>query len=142
MVSTRKKRQSNSRLVSQLDDFDQDVIIGYAMSNRQEYATVNESTADQEFTVGNSDGDPSTNENVIVKTSERCFIEKIDKEMGSFVDTVEDKIQNATSTAIDNIITLKIELAVWSIKAISGRYATSVMASSECGENIGVTVLF
>ena len=28
MVSTRKKKQSNRRLLSQLDDFDQDMIIG------------------------------------------------------------------------------------------------------------------
>ena len=32
MVSTRKKRQSNRRLLSQSDDFDQDVSIGNATS--------------------------------------------------------------------------------------------------------------
>ena len=51
MVSTRKKRQSNKRLLSQLDDFDQDMIIGNAASERQENVVVNEGTNDQDFTV-------------------------------------------------------------------------------------------
>ena len=34
MVSTRTKRQSNRRLLSQLDDFDQDMIVGNAASER------------------------------------------------------------------------------------------------------------
>ena len=42
MVSTRKKKQSNRRLLSQLDDFDRDVIIGNAVSERQENIVVNE----------------------------------------------------------------------------------------------------
>ena len=34
MVSTRKEKESNRRLLSELDDFDQDFIIGNALSNR------------------------------------------------------------------------------------------------------------
>ena len=48
MVSTRKKKQSNRRLLSQLDDYDQDIIIGNAASERQENI---EGTYDQGFTV-------------------------------------------------------------------------------------------
>ena len=69
-----------------------------------------------------------------LKTLEKCFNEKIDKEMGNIVDTVEDRIQNALLTAIDSIFILKIELAFRSMNASSGRDATSVMASSERGE--------
>ena len=54
MVSTRKKRQSNRRLVSQLDDFDQDMIIGNAASERQENIVVSEGTIDRDFSVGTS----------------------------------------------------------------------------------------
>ena len=58
MVSTRKKRQSNKRLLSELDDFDQDMIIGNAVSERQENAVVNEgSTNDREFTFSTSNND-------------------------------------------------------------------------------------
>ena len=46
MVSTPKKRQSNRRLLSQLDDFDQDMIIGNAVSERHENIAVNEGTSD------------------------------------------------------------------------------------------------
>ena len=52
MFSTRKKRQSNKRLLSQLDDFDQDMINGNAAIERQENVVVNEGTNDQDFTVG------------------------------------------------------------------------------------------
>ena len=51
MVSTRKKRQSNRRLLGQLDDFDQDTIIGNAVSERQENTVANEGFNDPDFTV-------------------------------------------------------------------------------------------
>ena len=67
MVSTRKKRQSNKRLLSQLDDFDQDMIIGNAVSKRQENAVVNEGTNDRDFTVGTSNNDSVVNGNAIMQ---------------------------------------------------------------------------
>ena len=51
MVSTRKKRQSNRRLLSQLHDFDQDMIIGNAASERQGNIVVNDGTNDPEIAV-------------------------------------------------------------------------------------------
>ena len=139
MVSTRKKRQSNKRLLSQLDDFDQDVIIGNAGGERQENVVVNESTNDRDFTVGTSNVIPITNESVLnVKTLERCFNERIDREMSNIVDTVEDRIQNAILTAIDNIVTPKIELAIRSINASSGRDVTSTSGNSERREYVGI----
>ena len=77
MVSTRRKTKSNGRFLSHLDDFEQDVFNGNAMNNRQDNTTVNEVTAEQEFTVGNSDGGQTFNEKVMnVKTLERCFKER------------------------------------------------------------------
>ena len=120
MVSTRKKRQSNKRLLSQLDDFDQDMIIGNATSARQERVVVNEGTNDQDFTVGTSNVSSIVNENAMnVKTLERCFNERIDREMSNIVDTFEDMIQNAILTAIDSIVAPKIESAIRSINASS-----------------------
>ena len=139
MVSTRKKRQSNKRLLSQLDDFEQDVFIGNAASKRQENVAVNEGTNDQEFTVGTSYDSSTVNGNAMsVKTLERCFNERIDREMNNIVDTVEDRIQNAILTAIDNIIVPKIELAIRSVNASSGRDVTSVSAHSERREYTGI----
>ena len=118
------------------------MIIGNAVSERQENAVVNEGTNDRDFTVGVSSNDSIVNGNAMsVKTMERCFNERIDREMSNIVDTVEDRIQNAILTAIDNIVTPKIELAIRSINASSGRDATSVSANSERGEHVGVKSL-
>ena len=62
--------------------------------------------------------------------------------MSNIVDTVEDRIHNAISTAIDSIVAPKIELANRSINASSGRDATSVTANSERGEHAGINVPF
>ena len=142
MVST-PKRQSNKRLLSQLDGFDQDMIIGNAVSERQENAVVNESTDDRDFTFGTSNSDSVVNGNAMsVKTLERCFNERIDKEMNNIVDTIEDRIQNAILTAIDNIIAPKNELAIRSKNASSGRDVTSVSANSEHREHVGINASF
>ena len=49
MVSTRKKRQSNRRLLSQFDDFDQDMVIGNTASERHENIVVSEGTNDRDL---------------------------------------------------------------------------------------------
>ena len=143
MVSTRKKRQSNKRLLSQLDDFDQDMIIGNAVSERQENAVVNTGTNDRDFTVSDRSNNTVVNESAInVKTLERCFNERIDKEMSNIVDTVEGRIQNAFLTAIEHIVVPKIELAIRSTNASSGRDVTSVTANSERGDRVGINASF
>ena len=143
MVSTRKKRQSSKRLLNQLDDFDQDMIIGNTTNERQDSVVVNEGTNDQDFTVGTSNVSSIVNENALdVKTLERCFNKRIDREMSNIVDTVEDRIQNAILTAIDNIVAPKIELAIRSINASSGRDVTSVSANSERREYMGINASF
>ena len=65
MVSTRMKRQSNTRLLSQLDDFDRDVIIGNAASERQENIVVSEGTNDRDFIVGTSSINIAINESTV-----------------------------------------------------------------------------
>ena len=144
MVSSRKKKQSNRRLLSQLEDFDQDMVYGNAASERQENVVINEGTDDGDFTVGISNIISVVNENeVSVKTLERRFNEKIDREMSNIVDAVQDRIQNAIFTAIENIVAPKIELAIRSINAPSGRDVTSgVTANSERGEHIGIQASF
>ena len=77
-----------------------------------------------------------------VKTLERCFNERVDREMNNIVDTVEDRIQKAILTAIDNIVAPKIELAIRSISASSGRDVTSVSVNSERREHAGINASF
>ena len=100
---------------------------------------VNEGTNDRDFTVGTSSNNSAVNGNATnVKTLARCFNERIDREMNNVVDTVEDRIQNAILTAIDNIVAPKIELAITSMNASSGRDATCVSANSERREHVGI----
>ena len=113
MVSTRKKRQSNRRLLNRLDDFDRDIIIGNTVNDWHENIIVNEGTVDQEFTANNFGSNFAANESLVEKkTLVRCFDARIGRETGSIVDTVEDRIQNAILTAIDSIFTPKIEFAI------------------------------
>ena len=77
-----------------------------------------------------------------VKTSEKCFNERINSERGIFVDTVEDRIQNAVLTALNSIVGPKIELAIKSLNSSSGEGATSVIANSEQGELVRINALF
>ena len=96
-----------------MDDFAQDVIIGDAAYSGQQNVEVNDGTTDRELTAKIIASFSTTNENgVNVQTLERCFNEMINREKGSIVDTVENKIQNAVLTAIDKIIVPKTELAV------------------------------
>ena len=143
MVSTRKKRQSSRMLLSQLDEFDQDMIFGNAANERQENVVVNEGTNGRDFTVSNSSNNAAVDESTVnVTTLERCFNGRIGKEMSNIVDTVEDRIQLAILTAIEKIVTPKIELAIRSINASSGRDVTSGTANSERGEQVGIDALF
>ena len=143
MVSTRKKRQSNRKLLSGLDDFDQGVFIGSAVNESQENAVANKGTKDRDLTTDTSNNNIAINESTVkAKTLERCFNERNDKEMSNIVDTVEDRIQNAILTAIDNIVAPKIELAIRSINASSGQDAISVTAISERGEHVGISASF
>ena len=89
MVSTRNKRQLSRSLLSQLDDFDPDMIIGNTSSERQENVVADGGTNDQDFTVSNSGNNTAVNESAVnVKTLEKCFNERIDREMSNIVDPV------------------------------------------------------
>ena len=118
------------------------MVISNAFSERQENIVANEGTNDRDFTVGTSSKNVAINESTVnLKTLERCFNERIDREMSNIFDTVEDRIQNAILTAIDNIAP-KIELAIRSINASCGLDVTSVAANSERGEHLEIIAFF
>ena len=77
-----------------------------------------------------------------VKTLVRCFNERIDGAMRNIVDTVENRIQNATMTAIDSIVAPKIELAIRSINESSGQDETNIILNSELGEHARIDASF
>ena len=47
----------------------------------------------------------TNDDKVNVQALERCSNEKIDKELGNFVDMVEDMILNGTLAAVDETVT-------------------------------------
>ena len=119
------------------------MIIGNTSSERQENVVDNKGSNDRDFTVSNSSNNTAVKESAVnVKTLEMCFNERIDREMSNIVDTVEDRIQNAILAAINNIVAPKIESAIKSINASSGRDVTSVTANSERGERVGINASF
>ena len=143
MFSTRKKRQSNRRFLSQLDDFDQNMITGNAACESQEIIVVGKGTNGRVFTVGSSSKNIANNESTVnVQTLERCFNEKIDREMSKNVDRVEDRIQNANLTALVNIVAPIFEVAIRSINASSGRDVANVSANPEHREQLGINTSF
>ena len=143
MLSTRKKRPSNGRLLSHLDYFDQDIVLDNAVSNRQQDVAVNEGTGYQDFAANSGGSKLVANENMFnVQILERCFDRKIDRELDSFVHTVEDRIRNAILTTIDKLNPSRIELAVRSLNASPGRDANSVILNSELEDPIGITASF
>ena len=143
MVSTREKRQSNRRLLSQLGDFDQDITIGKSPSESQGNTVVNNGAKDRDLTIDASSNNVAFNGSTVnVKTLEWCFNERIYKELSKKVDTFEDRLQNAVLTATDNIVAHKIGLAISSKNASSGRDATGVTANSELGEHVGIIASF
>ena len=54
--------------------------------------------------------------------------------MTNINDTVEDRIQNAILTAIDDIVAPKNELAIRSINASSGRGDCELRTRGTCGD--------
>ena len=83
--------------------------MGNAANNRQQNVVVNEGTTDHEFSVSNTGISLTTNEILVdMQAFERCFNEKIDRQTGNIVDTVEERIQKTILTPIDKIITPRI----------------------------------
>ena len=119
------------------------MVIGNAASEKEENIMLSEGTNDRDFSVGNSGKNIAVNESTAnVKTLERCFNERLEREMSIIVDTVEDRIQNSILTTIDNTVAPKIELAIKSKNASPGRDVTSVTASSERGEHVEINTSF
>ena len=119
------------------------MVICNTASERQGKIVVNESTSDRDFTLSTSSNNIAVNESTAnVKILESCFNERTDREMSNIIDAVEDRIQKAILNAIDNIVAPKIELAVRSIIASSGRDVTSVAANSERREHVGINASF
>ena len=143
MVSLEKSgsKAENFLLLSQLHDFDQEVIIGDAVRCRKQNVMVSSGPVDKKFIADNNEDDAIANESTMnVQTLQKCLAKWIGREMPNIADTVEDGIETVILTAIDKNITTRIELAVRSKNASSGRDAVS--ANRVRGEHMGITASF
>ena len=81
MVSTRKKRYQSRRLLSQLDEIDQNVIFGDAMKIERQNVLISSGFTECEFTVITNASKSLTKENAVdVLTLEECFTNRFDRE--------------------------------------------------------------
>ena len=82
MVYTRREKQQNRRLLNQLDDFDHDVIIAYAVNNVRQNVVVTNGLADRWFAVNDNRNGSSAvaNETAVdVQTLEKNFTDRVTK---------------------------------------------------------------
>ena len=73
---------------------------------------------------------------------EKSLNDRVQREVGNFVDTVEIRIQNANLVTVNNIIAPGILVEIRSIYASSKRDVASVMATSKREEQPGVKTSF
>ena len=140
MVSIRKKRLQNRHFFSHLNEFDQKVLSGDAVSSWQQSVEFNDGSVDREFTFSINDGIHTTSEKTVkVQTHQKTCTDRTDIELGITLGMVEDRIQNATLTAMDKMVNPWIELAVKSTNACSGQNAVDRTVNLERGEHTGIT---
>ena len=110
MVLTRRKRRQNRMCLRQLDDFDQDVIFGDGVLSGRQNVVLKSGPAGQKVAVNFDDSIPVTNDIMLdTQTLEKCPIGWIVRKMGNIIEIVEDRFQNASFFAINNIISTRIE---------------------------------
>ena len=96
-----KKGQQNKKLLSQLDNCDQDVITGNKADDGNQNVLANGSPVNREFTVNSNDCLSTMNENAVnMKALENCFNAIIEEEVSSFVKAVEKIIENEILTIL------------------------------------------
>ena len=132
-----EKKQENRWVLSQFNDFDQDVIIGDDLSSERQSAVVNSTPTDCEYTANENVSNRTKNQNTVnVQTLKRCRTDKHHRATDALLETVEGRIQSAFLTIFDNFFTTRIELAVRSINESSGQDATFVAGNSERAEHM------
>ena len=120
VASTREKKQQSKRLFSQLSEKDNGFMIG--QSNQDEQT---ESRDNMKYRGISSDKISNPTQvnypQVDVHTPEKNIVSKVRSEVDNMMTTVENRVQHAVLTAIENLVTLRMELVMKSANALSGR---------------------
>ena len=120
LVSTGKKKQQSKRFFRQLSERYTDFLIG-----QSNYDAQTESRDSVTFRGTSSDNRSNpTQVNYLqldMYTLEENIVRKVRSEVGNVLTTVETRIQDAVLTAIENIVIARVEFAMKSANASSGR---------------------
>ena len=140
MVSTRKRNNREQGFSAN----DLDFIIGVAVRSGGQIVEFKGGQADRDFLVITNGSSLVASQNALdVQTFTRIFTDKITKEMSNVIEKVEDRIQNANYSSLDNFITPRIELTVSSTNAQrTGGDIAGITASSERGEQVEISAPF
>ena len=124
MVSTRKKKQQNKKLFSQLSERDTDFMIG--QSNQGEQIKNRDSMLRRGTSPDNASKPAQINyPQIDVHTLEENIVSKVRSEVDNVMTPVGTRVQDAVLTAIENLVIPRVELAMNSANARSERSADS-----------------
>ena len=126
MVSTRKKKEQNKKLLGHLSESDADFLI--AQSNHEAQTGSRANSVDTNTTL-NTTKDPNQgfSSQVDMHTLEENIVSTVRSELDSVMTTVETRVQEAVMTAIEKLVIPGVELAMKSVNALSGHGHGSAM---------------
>ena len=133
MVSTRKKKQKNERLFSQLSERDTDFMI--EQSNQNEH-TENRDNMLRRGTSPDKASNPAqiNYPQVDVHTLEEIIVSKVRSEVDNVMTSVEITVHDAVLTAVENLVIPRVELAMKSGNAFSGRSVDGFVLEPDQGD--------
>ena len=120
MVSTRKKKQQNKRLFSQLSERDTDFMVGQSNDDVQN-ENINSATHRGRCSDNSNSLTQVNYSQVDMHTLEKNIVCKVRNEVDNVMTTVETRVQDVVLTAIENLMIPRVKLAMKSTNASSGR---------------------
>ena len=120
MVANRKKKQQNKRVFSQLGEADTDFMIG--QTNHGVQIESRDNMADSGTSLDNADKPNQVNfPQADMHTLEENKVSKVRSDADSVMTTVENRVQDAVLNAVESLVVSRVELALKSANASSGR---------------------
>ena len=119
-VSTRKKKQENKRVLSQLSESDAEFLI--RQTNREAQTENRSNVADGDISLNNANSlTQISGSQVDLYTLYKNIANKVRSEVDSVMTVVETRVQDAVLTAVENLPIPGVELAMKSVYASSER---------------------
>ena len=136
MVSTRKKKQQNKKLFSQLSERDTDFMI--EQSNQDEQTESRDNMICRCTSSDNISNPTQVNyPQVDMHTLEENIVSKVRSELDNLLTSVETIVQDTVLTAIKNLLIPIVELAMKSANAPSGRSVDGNVLDSDQRDLLG-----